>query len=418
MPAAEIICLPELGKTLGVNKQPQTVEFVIQQDTTVKMLREKLKEYGLQTTGKKADLIERLREYAADDTSWRLLFQPARKGARGSYTGRRTAKLSTQRITSQFGEHELTLVQHRSKQGIGRVVQSLTPADVDNNDAWAADALQVVGTQRPAAQSANMLLSATEQPTLFAPQFSAHTNLLPAGTTYPAHKLTTETKPEPALQALGTHRLEDTLIERVNNLEMGISNQIAHKIAPLLRTSFDAFGTGITQQPLRPAHPHPHTTSMQLSSAPAQPFTTPTPAAQMAIPTQSIPPSNLSILQLEGRELAFNKTMVMPPPAVRFSTDISALFREWHQSMYLVVNRNGIPIKFWGDVYKKCTGQNSKAWALRKVQWGQWKFIMEECLRFASDDAFWTAWTDANGQHIRYTKLCDTLQRQRMARDT
>ncbi|KAG1873455.1 hypothetical protein C8R48DRAFT_769887 [Suillus tomentosus] len=422
MPAAEIICLPELGKTLGVNEQPQTVEFVIQQDTTVKMLREKLKEYGLQTTGKKADLIERLREYAADDTSWRLLFQPARKGARGSYTGRRTAKLSAQRITSQFGEHELTLVQHRSKRGVGRVVQSLTPADIDNNDAWAADALQVVGTQRPAAQSANMLLSATEQPTLFAPQFSAHTNLPPAGTTYPAHELTTEDRQSLSLRFRRLERtvagLEDTLIERVNNLEMGISNQIAHKIAPLLRTSFDAFGTSITQQPLRPAHPHPHTASMQSSSAPAQPFTTPTPAAQTAIPTQSIPPSNLAILQLEGRELVFDKTMVMPPPAVRFSTDISALFREWHQSTYLVVNGNGIPIKFWGDVYKKCTGQNSKAWALRKVQWGQWKFIMEERLRFASDDAFWTAWTDTNGQRVGYTKLCDTLQRQRMARDT
>lgn len=64
------------------------------------------------------------------------LFQPARKGMRGSYTGKRMAKLSAQRITSQFGEHELTLVQHKSKRGVGRVVQSLTPADVDNNDAW------------------------------------------------------------------------------------------------------------------------------------------------------------------------------------------------------------------------------------------------------------------------------------------
>ncbi|KAG1787536.1 uncharacterized protein HD556DRAFT_1312722 [Suillus plorans] len=369
MPAAEIICLPELGKTLGVNEQPQTVEFVIQQDTTVKMLREKLKEYGLQTTGKKADLIERLHKYAADDTSWRLLFQPARKGTRGSYTGRRTAKQSAQRITSQFWEHELTLVQHKSKLGVGCVVQSLTPADIDNNNAWpentltidgpthkAADALQVVGTQRPAAQSANMLLSATEQPTSFTPQFSTHTNLPPAGTMYPAHELTTEDRQSLSLRFRCLERtiagLEDTLIE------------------------------------------------------------------QTAIPTQSIPPSNLAILQLEGRELAFDKTMVMPPLAVWFSTDISALFRERHQSTYLVVNGHGIPIKFWGDVYKKCTGQNSKAWALQKVQWGQWKFIMEEHLRFASDDAFWMAWTDANGQRVGYTKLCDTLQHQQMARDT
>lgn len=90
-----------------------------------------------------------------------------------------------------------------------------------------------------------------------------------------------------------------------------------------------------------------------------------------AVPTQSIPPSNLAILQLDDGELAFDKTTVMPPPAVRFSTDISALFREWHHSTYLVVNGRGILVKFWGDVYKKCTGQNSKAWALRKVQWGQ-----------------------------------------------
>ncbi|KAG1721165.1 uncharacterized protein EDB91DRAFT_1230884 [Suillus paluster] len=133
-----------------------------------------------------------------------------------------------------------------------------------------------------------------------------------------------------------------------------------------------------------------------------------------AVPTQSIPPSNLAVLQLDNGELAFDKTTVMPPPAVRFSTDISALFREWHHSTYLVVNGRGIPVKFWGDVYKKCTGQNSKAWALRKVQWGQWK----ERSRFASDDAFWIAWTDTNGQRVGYTKLCDTLQRQRVARDT
>ncbi|KAG1763971.1 hypothetical protein EV702DRAFT_1205289 [Suillus placidus] len=89
MPAAEIISLPVLGKMLGVNEQPEMVEFAIQQDMTVKVLREKLKEYGLQSTGKKADLIERLREYATDDTSWRLLFQPTQKGTRGSYTGKR-----------------------------------------------------------------------------------------------------------------------------------------------------------------------------------------------------------------------------------------------------------------------------------------------------------------------------------------
>lgn len=311
----------------------------------------------------------------------------------------------------------------------------------------------------------NAPLSITEQPTSLIPQFSAHTNLPPAsaGTVYPAHESTTIEVRVCMFNLLSADfkfilltqdgqslnlrfrrlertisSLEDTLIERVNDLEMGIGNRIAHELAPLLRTSFDAFSAGVSQQPLQPAHHHPLAASMQLSSA-ARPFKTPTSMTETAaVPTQSIPPSNLAVLQLDDGELAFDKTTVMPPPAVRFSTDISALFREWHHSTYLVVNGRGIPVKFWGDVYKKCTGQNSKAWALRKVQWGQWKvsscssdskmtdkpfffkpqFIVEERSRFASDDAFWMAWTDTNGQHVGYTKLCDTLQRQRVARDT
>jgi len=64
------------------------------------------------------------------------LFQPSRKGTRGSYTGKRAAKLSAQRISSQFGQHELTVIQHQSKRGISRTVQSLTSANIDSNDAW------------------------------------------------------------------------------------------------------------------------------------------------------------------------------------------------------------------------------------------------------------------------------------------
>ena len=37
---------------------------------------------------------------------------------------------------SQFGENKLTTVQHKSKRGINRTVQSLTTANVENNDSW------------------------------------------------------------------------------------------------------------------------------------------------------------------------------------------------------------------------------------------------------------------------------------------
>jgi len=60
-------------------------------------------------------------------------------------------------------------------------------------------------------------------------------------------------------------------------------------------------------------------------------------------PAATILPSNVAVVQLDDGELVFDRTAVMHPPAVRFSTDISALFREWHQSTYLVVNGHGIP---------------------------------------------------------------------------
>jgi hypothetical protein len=44
--------------------------------------------------------------------------------------------------------------------------------------------------------------------------------------------------------------LEDTFIERVNDLEMGIGNRIAHELAPLLRTR-------VSQQPLQQSYHHP-----------------------------------------------------------------------------------------------------------------------------------------------------------------
>jgi hypothetical protein len=104
----------------------------------------------------------------------------------------------------------------------------------------------------------NAPLSITEQPTSLAPQFSAHTNLPPAsaGTVYPAHEpttiemhvcmlnlpsadfkfiLLTQDRQSLNLRFRRLERtiasLEDTFIERVNDLEMGIGNWIAHELA-------------------------------------------------------------------------------------------------------------------------------------------------------------------------------------------
>ncbi|KAG2113229.1 hypothetical protein DEU56DRAFT_919729 [Suillus clintonianus] len=416
MPAVEIISLPVLGKMLGVNEQPEMVDFCIRQDTTVKVLREKLKEYGLQSTGKKVDLIERLREYATDDSSWRLLFQPAQKGTRGSYTGKRMAKLSAQRITSQFGEHELTLVQHKSKRGgISRMVHSLTPADINSNDAWATEVLQnVEAWQSKPTTTRQVTALPTPSPPTESP-CSTQPNLRNPQISLPDEaELTAEDGRSLSLRFRRLERtvagLEDTLIERAYDLEIGISKRVTRNSVP----QHPLWPLQPTDQPAAPrlssivptvTHPAVSALSMQAVTNPVH------------VPAQTIPPRNLAVVQLEDGELAFDKTAVMRPPAVRFSTDVSALFREWHCLTYLVVNGRGIPVKYWGEVYKKCAGENSKAWALRKVQWGQWKFIVEERSRFASDDAFWAAWSDASGQRAGYTQICDTLQRQRVQQD-
>ncbi|KAG2145144.1 hypothetical protein DEU56DRAFT_754025 [Suillus clintonianus] len=265
MPAAEIISLPVLGKMLGVNEQPEMIDFCIRQDTTVKVLREKLKEYGLQSTGKKVDLIERLREYATDDSSWRLLFQPAQKGTRGSYTGKRMAKLSAQRITSQFGEHELTLVQHKSKRGgISRMVHSLTPADINSNDAWrmltgeigkATEVLQNVEAwqSKPTTTRQVTALPAPSPPT--ESPCSTQPNLRNPQISLPDKaELTAEDGRSLSLRFRRLEHtvagLEDTLIERAYDLEIGISKRVTREIAPLFNhANFDhASGNSVHQE--------------------------------------------------------------------------------------------------------------------------------------------------------------------------
>jgi hypothetical protein len=212
-------------------------------------------------------------------------------------------------------------------------------------------------------------------------------------------------------------------------MEIGISNRVARHITPLLCTSLDSGAAGVPStgqlalQARLGAHP-PATTvtrpaaSNQISSTPPVHSTSTVlqgalpPLSQQTAPfpvsssAHAIPPSNLGIVRLEDGELAFDKTKVMRPPAVRFSTDISALFREWHESTYLVVNGRGIPIKHWGDVYKRCTVENGKAWSLRKVQWGQWKVSLGCSPRFLPSErcidhrAHSSSWRNAHAMDL------------------
>ncbi|KAF9241065.1 hypothetical protein BU15DRAFT_73548 [Melanogaster broomeanus] len=94
----------------------------------------------------------------------------------------------------------------------------------------------------------------------------------------------------------------------------------------------------------------------------------------------SIHPDNIGIAHLDDSdtEFVFDISHVPDPPAINFSNDIDRLFHEWESSMLLIVNGRGIPVKHWGQFYKKVVGAKEAAWDALKSKWGKWKFIVSE----------------------------------------
>lgn len=95
--------------------------------------------------------------------------------------------------------------------------------------------------------------------------------------------------------------------------------------------------------------------------------------AQVPPPQEVIPPENLGVAQLGSEQFSYNKAAVPSPPTMHLSGDISRLCREWEESNLLVVNGRGIPIKYWGEFYKKGKGIKTTAWDALRVEWGNWK---------------------------------------------
>lgn len=96
-----------------------------------------------------------------------------------------------------------------------------------------------------------------------------------------------------------------------------------------------------------------------------------------AVNSQDIRPENRCRIYLGEKELTFDKNQVPPPPMQHFSKSIDKLFNEWENSELLVINGQGIPVKYWDCIYKKRAGipvaLEGRAWDAVKVTWGNWK---------------------------------------------
>ncbi|KAI0721352.1 hypothetical protein C8T65DRAFT_692418 [Cerioporus squamosus] len=134
---------------------------------------------------------------------------------------------------------------------------------------------------------------------------------------------------------------------------------------------------------------------------------------------EAIPTRNLVIVDLDGDELAFDRTQVPNPPKVSFANDLPRLFREWHTSEILTVNGRGIPVKHWDLFYKKRIGIKQHAWDVVRVQWGNWKacFLVTERETFSSEAMFWAKYSDSEGNRLSFQKILDILQGSRKTDD-
>jgi len=96
--------------------------------------------------------------------------------------------------------------------------------------------------------------------------------------------------------------------------------------------------------------------------------------AAAPVSREDIPAAHLAIAHLGDEDFAYDKSKLRGPPLIHLSKDIERLCHEWESSDILIVNGRGIPVKYWGEFFKKSKtrGENS-AWDLMKVEWGNWK---------------------------------------------
>ncbi|KAG2108143.1 hypothetical protein BD769DRAFT_1299859, partial [Suillus cothurnatus] len=97
------------------------------------------------------------------------------------------------------------------------------------------------------------------------------------------------------------------------------------------------------------------------------------------------------------------------PPTIHLSKDINQLCEEWEESNLLVINGRRIPVKYWGEFYKKGKGVRPAAWDALRVEWGNWKFIAEEQQRYLDNASFWCAFSDNNGKVFPYQQILNHL---------
>ncbi|KAG1865940.1 hypothetical protein F4604DRAFT_2025286 [Suillus subluteus] len=133
------------------------------------------------------------------------------------------------------------------------------------------------------------------------------------------------------------------------------------------------------------------------------------------MPRDPIHSHKLGIALLNGERFEYDKTQVPEPPTIHLSRDIDRLCKEWESSNLLCVGGRGIPVKYWGEFYKRGKGVKNTAWDALRVEWGNWKFIAEERQHYPDTTSFWCAFSDGNGKRFSYQQILNCIADQRIS---
>ncbi|KAI0691160.1 hypothetical protein C8T65DRAFT_545039, partial [Cerioporus squamosus] len=119
-------------------------------------------------------------------------------------------------------------------------------------------------------------------------------------------------------------------------------------------------------------------------------------------------------------KLTFDVRQIPDPPRRHFSQNISELFYEWDNGGLLKIAGRPIPLKYWPDLYQKRSQKRTggkpeieAGWELLKVEYGKWRWLVEEKDRLGSEEAFWAAHSNERGERLQFSQIQERLKHHR-----
>lgn len=437
------LSLPVAGQTLQEGDDIKVYQYVINKKTTCKHLTAVLVSLGERGSGNRADLIARLEAFAQDKDAWLSLFRGERKRKRGNISGTRARMHSAKRINDMFAVKEQPVeYAYRHEHTDNRPIESIS------NEATAEIYRMVDDILRTNPPTPTRTVAAAPNATgSYAPQVAAvdtstSCRLSPASddaSSRVGQRGLQVEAPSPTYQDI----IGRNVLRRLSGMEIQMQGIYGY-ISNLNSTAAD--GQVTTGSPASPPSAPPVTsppyasgsvpthqgaplgvsrtsascrrTVGSYSNASTSPISS-RPAHQPSSSTSHIPRDYKLTLVINGQALTFDARLVPDPPVRHFSKNIELLFDHWTTSNILSINGCGIPLQYWPNVYKALgrIGLKAKAWEAIKVEWGNWKFVVEARNSFGSIEAFWEAFTDENGSRLSFQAILNVLKDKREETD-